>query len=108
MKIGEERTNMSIQYQNIFSNRIGGKHFAKEATLFKFEKIKKAKRQAIMKNPSIPLIDLGVGEPDWMAEDAGRYIRLSVTYTATKDQENEVMNELKELKERLTSIPFIW
>jgi LL-diaminopimelate aminotransferase len=65
----ERNENLSIDYQNIFSKRIGGKQFGQEAALYKFEKIKKAKRQAIFKNPTIQLIDLGVGEPDWMPDE---------------------------------------
>lgn len=54
--------------QNLLSNRIGGREFGKSNGLFKFEKIKQAKRQAMLMNPSVDLIDLGVGEPDWMAD----------------------------------------
>jgi LL-diaminopimelate aminotransferase len=60
---------MSIQYQNLFSRRIGGRQFGHEEVLYKFEKIKQAKREAVRLNPTLPLIDLGVGEPDWMADD---------------------------------------
>ncbi|MFH1994649.1 MAG: LL-diaminopimelate aminotransferase [Nitrospinota bacterium] len=53
--------------QNLFADRIGGKKFGKESTIYKFEKIKRFKREAKEKNPHMPLIDLGVGEPDEMA-----------------------------------------
>ncbi|HWR07241.1 LL-diaminopimelate aminotransferase [Sporomusa sp.] len=54
--------------QQLFAQRIGGNLFGKDTVLYKFEKIKRAKRAAIAKNPGVELIDLGVGEPDWMAE----------------------------------------
>ncbi|MDY6967381.1 MAG: LL-diaminopimelate aminotransferase [Spirochaetota bacterium] len=55
---------MESYIQSIFSNRIGGNRFGKEDKIYKFEKIKRAKREAAKKNPGIKLIDLGVGEPD--------------------------------------------
>jgi len=53
--------------QSLFAERLGGKNFGKDTKIYKFEKIKMAKRSAKEKNPRIELIDLGVGEPDEMA-----------------------------------------
>lgn len=53
--------------QNLFANRLGGKQFGKDTKIYKFEKIKRAKRAALEANPGKELIDLGVGEPDEMA-----------------------------------------
>jgi LL-diaminopimelate aminotransferase len=50
--------------EQIFAQRIGGKNFGKETQIYKFEKIKRAKRAAIKEHPGVELIDLGVGEPD--------------------------------------------
>jgi LL-diaminopimelate aminotransferase len=50
--------------QELFAERIGGKKFGKEDKIYKFEKIKRAKREALKNNPGVELIDLGVGEPD--------------------------------------------
>src|SRR5690606_33658372 len=50
--------------QNTFAERIGGKMFGKDDTVYKFEKIKRAKRAATKANPGVDLIDMGVGEPD--------------------------------------------
>lgn len=59
---------MSESYiQNIFAERIGGNRFGKDTTIYKFEKIKRAKRAAMQARPGLPLIDMGVGEPDDMA-----------------------------------------
>ncbi|OGW37510.1 MAG: aspartate aminotransferase [Nitrospirae bacterium GWD2_57_9] len=41
--------------------------FGKETKIYKFEKIKRAKRAALAANPGSELIDFGVGEPDEMA-----------------------------------------
>jgi LL-diaminopimelate aminotransferase len=53
--------------QNLFADRIGGKSFGKGTEIYKFEKIKRAKRAALAANPGAELIDMGVGEPDEMA-----------------------------------------
>ena len=50
--------------QNNIAERIGGKQFGKDDTIYKFEKIKRAKRAAMAANPDTELIDMGVGEPD--------------------------------------------
>jgi len=56
--------------QDLFAERIGGKGYGKDTAIYKFEKIKRAKRAAKEANPDTELFDLGVGEPDAMA-DAG-------------------------------------
>ena len=53
--------------QNLFAERIGGHRFGKDTAIYKFEKIKRAKRVAHAANPGMELFDLGVGEPDEMA-----------------------------------------
>ena len=59
---------MSDPYiQNLFAQRIGGKNYGKSTEIYKFEKIKRAKRAALAANPGMELIDMGVGEPDEMA-----------------------------------------
>ncbi len=54
--------------QELIADRIGGNKFGKDTVLYKFEKIKRARRAAQEKFPNIPIIDMGVGEPDWMAD----------------------------------------
>jgi LL-diaminopimelate aminotransferase len=56
--------------QDLFAERIGGKRYGKDTAIYKFEKIKRAKRAAVQAQPGTELFDLGVGEPDAMA-DAG-------------------------------------
>src|ERR1700761_236135 len=53
--------------QNLIADRIGGKTYGKSTEIYKFEKIKRAKRAALDANPGAELIDMGVGEPDAMA-----------------------------------------
>src|SRR2546423_15698216 len=53
--------------QELFAERIGGKQYGKSQAIYKFEKIKRAKRAAMALHPGGELIDLGVGEPDEMA-----------------------------------------
>ncbi|SJZ97457.1 LL-diaminopimelate aminotransferase [Selenihalanaerobacter shriftii] len=55
--------------QQLFAERIGGVQFGKEDVIYKFEKIKRAKAAAKEAHPDVELIDMGVGEPDWMADD---------------------------------------
>lgn len=59
---------MSDFVQNLIAERLGGNMFGKDTKIYKFEKIKRAKRAAIAANPGKELIDLGVGEPDDMAD----------------------------------------
>ena len=53
--------------QNLFADRIGGRQYGKSTAIYKFEKIKRAKRAALTANPGAEIIDMGVGEPDEMA-----------------------------------------
>jgi LL-diaminopimelate aminotransferase len=59
---------MSDSYlQDLFAERIGGKNYGKSTAIYKFEKIKRAKRAALAAHPGAEILDLGVGEPDEMA-----------------------------------------
>jgi len=53
--------------QKLFAERIGGSQYGKSQAIYKFEKIKRAKRAAMAAHPGKEIIDLGVGEPDEMA-----------------------------------------
>lgn len=76
---------MSDPYlQNLFAERIGGKLYGKSTEIYKFEKIKRAKRAALAANPGAELIDMGVGEPD---EPAPRPC-IDALYEAAKDPSN--------------------
>lgn len=59
---------MSESYiQNLFAERLGGRNYGKSTAIYKFEKIKRAKRAALAAHPGAEIIDMGVGEPDEMA-----------------------------------------
>jgi LL-diaminopimelate aminotransferase len=59
---------MSESYvQGLFAERIGGSQYGKSQAIYKFEKIKRAKRAAMTAHPGAEIIDLGIGEPDEMA-----------------------------------------
>jgi LL-diaminopimelate aminotransferase len=83
--------------QQLFADRIGGSNFGNDAVLYKFEKIKRAKREACKHNPNVKLIDLGVGEPDWMAENEV----IEVLYSQAKLKENRgyTDNGMQEFKD---------
>src|ERR1700744_1842971 len=70
--------------QDLFDERIGGKRYGKDTAIYKFEKIKRAKRAAMQAHPDVELFDLGVGEPDAMA-DAGI---IETLYTEAKKPDN--------------------
>lgn len=53
--------------QELFAERIGGRQYGKSTAIYKFEKIKRAKRAALAAHPGAEIIDMGVGEPDEMA-----------------------------------------
>lgn len=54
-------------FQSKFAERIGGINYGKGTEIYKFEKIKRAKRQALADFPDRSLIDFGIGENDAMA-----------------------------------------
>jgi LL-diaminopimelate aminotransferase len=51
------------------AERLGGINFGKSTTIYKFELIKRAKAAARIAHPDVSLIDMGVGEPDWPADE---------------------------------------
>lgn len=54
-------------FQQLFAERIGGANYGKGTEIYKFEKIKRAKRKALTDFPHRPLVDFGIGENDAMA-----------------------------------------
>ncbi|MFN3194174.1 MAG: LL-diaminopimelate aminotransferase [Aureliella sp.] len=59
-------------FQELFAERIGGSNYGKGTGIYKFEKIKRAKRKALADYPDRSLIDFGIGENDSMAAVAVR------------------------------------
>ena len=54
-------------FQQLFAERIGGANYGKDTEIYKFEKIKRAKRKALAEHPERQLLDFGIGENDSMA-----------------------------------------
>jgi LL-diaminopimelate aminotransferase len=56
-------------FQSLFADRIGGAAYGKSTDIYKFEKIKRAKRKALAEHPERQLLDFGIGENDDMAPE---------------------------------------
>jgi len=59
-------------FQSLFAERIGGASYGKGTAIYKFEKIKRAKRKALADHPERKLLDFGIGENDAMAPEGVR------------------------------------
>src|SRR3954464_11887541 len=55
-------------FQSLFAERIGGTNYGKGTEIYKFEKIKRAKRAALQAHPERRLLDFGIGENDEVAD----------------------------------------
>ncbi|MCU0472755.1 MAG: LL-diaminopimelate aminotransferase [Bacteroidales bacterium] len=60
---------MDSFFDDKIAERLGGTSFGKSTVIYKFEIIKRAKTVARKAHPESGLIDMGVGEPDWPADD---------------------------------------
>jgi LL-diaminopimelate aminotransferase len=61
-------------FQRLFAQRIGGAEYGKGTEIYKFEKIKRAKRKALAEHPKRKLLDFGIGENDEMAPKSVRRV----------------------------------
>ena len=59
-------------FQSLFADRIGGVNYGKGTAIYKFEKIKRAKRKALTDFPDRKLLDFGIGDNDEMAPESVR------------------------------------
>jgi LL-diaminopimelate aminotransferase len=55
-------------FQELFADRIGGAGYGKGTEIYKFEKIKRAKRAVLAAHPERAILDFGIGENDDMAD----------------------------------------
>src|SRR5947209_19704066 len=55
-------------FQSLFAERMGGVNYGKGTEIYKFEKIKRAKRAVMQAHPERQLLDFGIGENDDMAD----------------------------------------
>jgi LL-diaminopimelate aminotransferase len=60
-------TSQDPWFQTLFADRLGGASYGKGTEIYKFEKIKRAKRKALADHPERRLLDFGIGENDDMA-----------------------------------------
>ena len=74
-----------MDFKNLFAERIGGRSFGFDKA-YKMEKVKEAKRRAIQQFPKRRLLDMGIGEPDEMADKRV----VSALYEAAQKKENRV------------------
>lgn len=82
--------------QEMFAERIGGSQFGMSDVIYKFEKIKRSKREAAKLHPDMELIDLGVGQPDYMAD--GDVIRVLAEESAKWENRGYADNGIDEFK----------
>jgi LL-diaminopimelate aminotransferase len=61
-------------FQSLFADRIGGINYGKGTEIYKFEKIKRAKRKALAEHPERMLVDFGIGENDEPADESVRAV----------------------------------
>src|SRR3954467_4472349 len=61
-------------FQTRFAQRIGGANYGKGTEIYKFEKIKRAKRAVLAAHPERPILDFGIGENDDMADPKVREV----------------------------------
>jgi len=61
-------------FQQLFAQRIGGVNYGKGAEIYKFEKIKRAKRKTLAEHPERKLVDFGIGENDDVADQSVRRV----------------------------------
>jgi LL-diaminopimelate aminotransferase len=71
---------MAMDYQKLYADRIGGEKFGTDTAIYKFEKIKRARKAFEAAHPEIPVINVGVGEhdglqPELMSEVIARETR---------------------------------
>ncbi len=83
--------------QKLFAERIGGLQFGKVQQTFKFTLIDNAKKDFIRKNPSVKVIDMGVGEPEELPPPSV----IETLFREAKDRENRIYpcNGTQEFKE---------
>ena len=88
-------------FQDMFADRIGGADYGKSTAIYKFEKIKRAKRQAIADFPDRPLLDFGIGENDVPAAAAiCRVLAHAATLPENRGYADNGCLELKEAAAR--------
>ncbi len=101
-------TTMSDPYfQTLFAERIGGSAYGKGTDIYKFEKIKRAKRKALADHPERKLVDFGIGENDEMAaESVRRVMAREINQPQNRGYADNGIAEFKEAVARLMAREF--
>jgi len=94
-------------FQKLFAERIGGADYGKGTEVYKFEKIKRAKRKAQVAHPDRRLIDFGIGENDEMADPSVRRVMAEeIAKTANRGYADNGIAEFKQAVARFMARQF--
>ena len=94
-------------FQQLFAQRIGGSGYGKGTEIYKFEKIKRAKRKALAEHPQRELIDFGIGENDEMAPaSVRRAMAEAIEQPQNRGYADNGIAEFKEAAARLMAREF--
>jgi LL-diaminopimelate aminotransferase len=89
-------------FQTMFAERIGGANYGKGTEIYKFEKIKRAKRKALAEHPERKLVDFGIGENDELAPESVRAVMTrEINQPANRGYADNGIAEFKEAAARL-------
>ncbi|MGA2060453.1 MAG: LL-diaminopimelate aminotransferase [Thermoguttaceae bacterium] len=94
-------------FQGLFAERIGGSGYGKGGDIYKFEKIKRAKRKARADHPERKLIDFGIGENDEMAPESVRRVMANeINQPRNRGYADNGIAEFKEAAARMMAREF--
>jgi LL-diaminopimelate aminotransferase len=94
-------------FQQLFAQRIGGPQYGKGSEIYKFEKIKRAKRKALADHPERKLLDFGIGENDEMApEPVRRVMAAEINQPANRGYADNGIAAFKEAAARFMAREF--
>jgi LL-diaminopimelate aminotransferase len=102
-----QSTTSDPYFQELFAERIGGITYGKGTEIYKFEKIKRAKRKAIADFPNRSLLDFGIGENDSMADEGVRkQMAVEINRIENRGYADNGIPEFKEAVARLMKRQF--
>ncbi len=86
-----------LSWESLYAERIGGSKYGKSTQIYKFEKIKRAKRAALADFPERSLLDFGIGENDEMAAQPVRNLmKLEVDKVENRGYADNGIQEYKD------------
>ncbi len=93
-------------FQKLFADRIGGANYGKSTEIYKFEKIKRAKRKALADFPDRKLLDFGIGEND--APAAPQVVKVMQEVCGKAEYRGYADNGIPEFKEAVARFMKRW